>query len=130
MLVQALEQSQLAQAIQENRTLTELAYLSPEQASPGQFVDELSDLYGLGAVLYAIVTGRPPFTGDSAAAVLQQIRSPARVTRPTALSADTPPALETVVLKLLAKRQEDRYQTPAELLSDLEPIAEAEEVAV
>ena len=130
MLAQALEKSQLAQAVLEHRSPGEVAFLSPEQATAGDFVDELSDLYGLGAVLYALLTGRLPFVGASAEAVLQQIRGPSRVTRPTAVSADIPAALETVVLKMLAKHQEDRYQTPAELLSDLEPIAEEEGVAV
>jgi hypothetical protein len=126
MLAEALAGSQLAHAALEHRSPFDVAFLSPEQATPGAFVDHLSDLYGLGAVLYALVTGRPPFQGDSAAAVLQQIRGPSRAARPTTLNAAIPPALERIVLKLLAKHQEDRYQTPAELLADLEPITSAE----
>src|SRR5262249_42485554 len=103
--------------------LSELSYLSPEQADPGAFVDELSDLYGLGAVVYALLTGRPPFIGDSAEEVLEQVRGGTRVARPSALNPDVPAPLEKVVLKMLARRQEDRYQTPAELLADVVPIA-------
>jgi hypothetical protein len=123
MLGPALEGSQLEHAILEHRPLAELSYLSPEQADPGAFVDELSDLYGLGAVVYALLTGRPPFIGDSADEILEQVRGGTRAARPTALNPDVPPALEKVVLKMLARHQEDRYQTPAELLADVVPIA-------
>lgn len=123
MLGAVLEGSQLWQAVVEHRPAAELSYLSPEQADPGAFVDELSDLYGLGAVVYALLTGRPPFVGDTADEVLEQVRGATRVARPSAFNAAIPAALEKVVLKMLAKRQEDRYQTPAELLADLEPIA-------
>jgi serine/threonine-protein kinase len=123
MLGAALEGSQLGQAVLECRPASELGYLSPEQADPGAYVDELSDLYGLGAVVYALLTGRPPFVGDSAGEILAQVRGTSRVGRPSALNPAVPPALEKVVLKMLARRQEDRYQTPAELLADVEPIA-------
>jgi pSer/pThr/pTyr-binding forkhead associated (FHA) protein len=123
MLGTALVGSHLWRASQEIRPTAELAYLSPEQSDPGAYVDELSDLYGLGAVLFALLTGRPPYVGGTAAEILGQVRGPGRVVRPSSLNAAIPASLEQVVVKLLAKRQEDRYQTPAELLSDLEPIA-------
>jgi pSer/pThr/pTyr-binding forkhead associated (FHA) protein len=124
MLGSILEGSRLWKAAQELRTPAEIGYLAPEQADQGAFVDELSDLYGLGAVVYALLTGRPPFAGDDADAVLEQVRSAPKVKRPSALNPDLSPALEKVVLKLLARRQEDRYQTAAELLDAVEPIAE------
>jgi serine/threonine-protein kinase len=130
MLGAVLEGSQLAKAAAEHRPAADLGYLPPEQAEPGAFVDELSDIYGLGAVAYALLTGRPPFVGDSAAEVLKQIRGGARVPRPSSLNPAVPGPLEKVVMKMLARRQEDRYQTPAELLEDLEPIAADLEVAV
>lgn len=123
MLDAALAGSELAEAVQAYRTPAEVAYLSPEQATPGAFVDESSDAYALGAVLYALLTGRPPFLGKTAEEVLAQIRDTARVERPTTLNRGVPAALEAAVMKLLAKHPEDRYATPAELLSDLEPIA-------
>jgi pSer/pThr/pTyr-binding forkhead associated (FHA) protein len=128
MLGAVLEGSQLWQAAQEHRPAAELCYLAPEQAEAGAFVDDTADLYNLGAVTYALLTGRPPFVGDTAEEVLEQVRGPTRVARPAAFNPDIPPRLEKVVLKMLAKRQEDRYQTPAELLADLEPIA-AEQAA-
>jgi|GEM_PF-2003064 pSer/pThr/pTyr-binding forkhead associated (FHA) protein len=124
MLGSALEGSQLGQAVVGFRTSSQVAYLSPEQATPGAFVDESSDLFGLGAVLYVLLTGRAPFVGDSAEKVLEQLRGSTRVAKPTTLNAEIPPAVERIVLKLLAKHQEDRYQTPGELISDLEPLVE------
>jgi serine/threonine-protein kinase len=122
MLDAVLEGSQLAQAVQEHRPLAELGYLAPEQADPEAYVDELSDLYNLGAVVYALLTGRPPFVGDTAEEVLEQVHT-RRVPRVSTLNPDVPAALEKVVMKMLARRQEDRYQSPADLLADLKPVA-------
>ncbi len=92
-------------------------YLSPEQAR-GDPVDARSDVYSLGCVLYEIVTGEPPFTGDSPVAVAyQHVREdpipPSK--RHAGISAD----LDAVVLKALAKNPENRYQTAAEMRADL-----------
>ncbi len=126
----ALEGSQLWGAVLEHRPLVELAYLSPEQATPGAFVDELSDQYGLGAVLYTLLTGQPPFTGASAEEVLEQVRGGDRPERPTRLNPSVPATLEGIVLKMLTKHQEDRYPTPAEMLAELEPVAKEVGVAI
>ncbi len=92
-------------------------YLSPEQAR-GDPVDARSDVYSLGCVLYEILTGEPPFTGDSPVAVAyQHVREdpvpPSK--RHGGISAD----LDAVVLKALAKNPENRYQTAAEMRADL-----------
>ena len=92
-------------------------YLSPEQAS-GNPVDARSDVYSLGCVLYEILTGDPPFTGDTPIAVAyQHVREdpipPSE--RHQGISAD----LDAVVLKALAKNPENRYQTAAEMRADL-----------
>src|SRR5262249_40825728 len=118
MLGAALEGSALWQAAQESRPAAELAYLAPEQAEPGAFVDDLSDLYGLGAIVYALLTGRPPFLGDTADEILQQMRGRTKVARPGAFNPTVPAALEKVVMKMLTRRQEDRFQTPAEFLAE------------
>jgi eukaryotic-like serine/threonine-protein kinase len=92
-------------------------YLSPEQAR-GDSVDARSDVYSLGCVLYEMLTGEPPFVGDSPVAVAyQHVREdpvpPSR--RYEGISAD----LDAVVLKALAKNPENRYQTAAEMRTDL-----------
>jgi hypothetical protein len=130
MLGAVLEGSQLERAALEHRPASELGYLSPEQVTPGAFVDESSDVYGLGAVVYALLTGRPPFVGDKAEEVLKQVRTSARVPRPSALNPEVSPALEQVVMKMLARRQEDRYHAPAEMLADLKPIAAEQGIEV
>jgi serine/threonine-protein kinase len=122
----ALAGSRLLVAVLEKKLLAELPYLAPEQAEPGAFVDDLADLYAVGAVAYALATGRPPVTGGSPEDVLDAVRN-GRVVKPSAVYRKVPAAFEAVLLKLLAKAQEDRYPTPASLLEDLEPLVETHE---
>ncbi|MGB0438130.1 MAG: Stk1 family PASTA domain-containing Ser/Thr kinase [Mycobacterium sp.] len=92
-------------------------YLSPEQAR-GAKVDARSDVYSLGCVLYEILTGEPPFVGDTPVAVAyQHVREdPAP---PSTRNSGISPELDAVVLKALAKNPDNRYQTAAEMRSDL-----------
>lgn len=87
------------------------AYMSPEQALGGH-ADERSDIYALGCVLYATLTGRPPFAGESAAAILYQHVS-ADPTPPCAANPRVAPQLEALVLQMLAKEPEARPQSAA-----------------
>jgi serine/threonine protein kinase len=94
------------------------AYLAPEQAQ-GRPVDERSDLYALGCVLYELLTGAPPFAGDSPVAVAarQVTEEP---TPPSHRNPRVGAALEAVVLRSLAKQPADRYQSAAAMAQDLE----------
>jgi eukaryotic-like serine/threonine-protein kinase len=94
------------------------SYLSPEQAQ-GQPVDGRSDIYSLGCVLYEMVTGRPPFLGDSPVAVAskQVLEQP---TQPSRLNSDVTADLDAVILRALAKNPENRYQSAEEMRADLE----------
>lgn len=101
-------------------TLGTVAYMSPEQAR-GQEVDGRSDLYSLGTVLYEMVAGRLPYSGDYEQAVLYGILNEAPEPL-TALRTGVPMQLEWVVNKLLAKEAEYRYQSAAGLLADLKSL--------
>ena len=93
-------------------------YFSPEQAR-GESVDARTDLYSTGVVLYELLTGRPPFRGDTAVAVAYQHVSEAPVA-PNVLNPAVSPALNAVVLHALAKDRFERFQTAAEFRQDLE----------
>ena len=97
-----------------------LAYMSPEQAS-GERIDHRSDLWALGVVLYEMLTGRQPFTGDSLEALFHAILWP-KPERVTALRPEVPPGLEALVHRLLEKNPADRYQDAVALMAELEAV--------
>jgi serine/threonine-protein kinase len=93
-------------------------YLSPEQAR-GETVDARSDIYSTGCLLYELLTGRPPFVGDSPVSVAyQHVREEARP--PSQLNPEVTQAVDHIVAKSLAKRTDDRYQSAADMRKDLE----------
>lgn len=94
------------------------SYLSPEQAQ-GQPVDGRSDIYSLGCVVYEMVTGRPPFLGDSPVAVASKQVLEQPIT-PSKLNGDVTPDLDAVILRALAKNAANRYQSAEEFRADLE----------
>jgi serine/threonine protein kinase len=118
----ALVGSTLQQQTWERKFLAELPYLSPEHVDPDARVDDLSDQYCLGAVVYALLTGRPPFAGESPDEIIEKIRD-ARPGRPKEAQRSLPDAFQAVVLRMLAKHPEERYPAPGPLVADLEAIA-------
>jgi tetratricopeptide (TPR) repeat protein len=116
-LALAVDLSRLTQAGMMVGTVT---YMPPEQAMGGNVTARV-DLYSLGAMLYEMVTGRPPFVGDDSIAIIgQHINTPP--VSPTWHRADLPPALETLILQLLEKDPEKRPESAAVVLQALEAI--------
>ncbi|MGX7823723.1 Stk1 family PASTA domain-containing Ser/Thr kinase [Actinokineospora sp. 24-640] len=92
-------------------------YLSPEQAR-GESVDARSDVYAAGCVLFELLTGEPPFTGDSPVAVAyQHVREDPRP--PSQLNPRVSPQLDAIVLKAMSKGAANRYQSAAEMRADI-----------
>jgi serine/threonine-protein kinase len=96
------------------------AYMAPEQAAGSKTLDHRADIYAVGIVAYEMLTGRPPFTGDSPEVILaaQLTKKPA----PISQRRNIPPALASLVMRCLAKYPADRWQTVDELLARLDAI--------
>lgn len=103
---------------QTNAVIGTAQYLSPEQAR-GEQVDTRSDLYSTGCMLFELLTGRPPFQGDSPVAVAYQ-HVGQEPQRPSEVATDVPDVLDRITLKALTKDREQRYSTAAEFRRDLE----------
>jgi serine/threonine protein kinase/ActR/RegA family two-component response regulator len=99
-------------------------YMAPEQWVDASGVDIRADLYSLGCTFYFLLVGRPPFPGDRPMEKMlkHSIEQPAP---PEQARADVPPSVGAVLARLMAKRADDRYQTPAELVAVLEQAAAA-----
>jgi len=93
-------------------------YMAPEQVA-GKHVDERADIYALGVILYEMLTGRVPFTGESAIAIgFQQLKDPPPA--PRSINPQIPEEVERIILKALEKNPIDRYRTAGELQKDFE----------
>ncbi|MER3416635.1 MAG: hypothetical protein C4297_10535 [Gemmataceae bacterium] len=123
-LARVLAERQELHLTQTGVTMGTPLYMSPEQVE-GRPVDHRSDLYSLGVTCYHLLTGQPPFSGENAFVVaLHHVQ-----TQPIALRQlrpEIPEALEAIVLRLMAKRPEDRYQSARELLADLKTVSESQ----
>ena len=103
-------------------------YLSPEQAR-GETVDARSDLYSAGCLMYELLLGRPPFTGESPVSVAYQHVREAPVP-PSQLDPSIGPEIDAIVLKALAKEPDDRYQSAREMKSDITRVLAGEQATV
>lgn len=113
----------IARVMNKSNTLTKEAlgsvhYISPEQAKGGH-TDNRSDLYSLGVVMYEMMTGRPPYDGESPVAVaIQHISGGAAL--PSALNPNIPRGLEQIIMKAMALDPKDRYDSATQMLQDME----------
>jgi serine/threonine protein kinase len=101
------------------------AYMAPEQAQ-GTGVDHRTDVYGVGAVLFATLTGRPPFEAETLQAVVLAVLT-GEAPLPRSVNPDIPENLELVIQRAMARKKEDRYQTMGALRGALEPFAGMDE---
>ena len=113
----------IARVMSESNTLTKEAlgsvhYISPEQAKGGQ-VDNRSDLYSLGVVMYEMTTGRPPYDGETPVAVaIQHING--KATMPSMLNPNVPGGLEQIIVRSMERNPGKRYPSASALLTDLD----------
>jgi serine/threonine protein kinase len=121
MLAKALEGNLAQKVTRQGSLVGDVGYMAPERTRGAGEIDGRSDLYGLGATVYALMTGRPPFTAHSLPELITRIRT-AEPEKPRKYQMAVPDLFQGVVLKLLAKRPDERYQTAKELLVDLERV--------
>jgi serine/threonine protein kinase len=129
MLAKALEGQLAEQVTGQGELVGDLIYMSPERTQSNAEVDQRSDIFSLGATLYTLLAGRPPFESRSFPDLIMKIRR-GQPQSPRQFQPGLPELFERAVLKMLSKQPADRYQTPQNLLTDLERIADREGIAV
>ncbi len=102
------------------------AYMSPEQSADATNVDKRADIYSLGCTFYALLTGKPPFDGNTMLEVITKHRVE-KIVRPERIISGLPTVLGDVIEKMTAKKPEDRYQDLEDLIDDLEVYLELRE---
>jgi serine/threonine-protein kinase len=129
MLAKALEGTRAQQITRPGELVGDVTWMAPERTRGTDDEDGRSDLYGLGATVYALLTGRPPFTGATLVEKITRIRQ-TEPEKPTKFQMSIPARFEGVVLRLLAKDPAGRHATAAELLADLERVGKVHGVTV
>lgn len=129
MFAKALEGTLAHQITRPGELIGDVAYMSPERTRGTGEIDGRSDLYGLGATVYALIAGRPPFAGGSLPELIGKIRS-AEPEKPQKFQMAIPGQFQGTVMKLLAKQPQERFQTATELLADLERVGKFSGVSV
>ncbi len=113
-----LSRSEMRATMDGEKAIGSVHYISPEQAR-GELTDEKADLYSVGVVLYEMLTGRLPFEADNAVSVaIMQMQS--EPTMPHLINEDVPEGLEQITIKAMQKNADKRYQSAAEMLSDID----------
>ncbi len=121
MLAKGLQGALAQQVTQPGQLIGDLPYMSPERTQSDADVDGRSDLYGLGATLYALLTGRPPVEGEVLPVLVKNVREQVPES-PKKYQLAINDLFADLVMRLLEKRPEDRYQTPGALIKDLDRI--------
>ncbi len=121
MLAKGLQGALAQQVTQPGQLIGDLPYMSPERTRSDADVDCRSDLYGLGATLYALLAGRPPVEGEVLPVLVRNVREQVPES-PKKFQLAVNDHFADAVMKLLEKRPEDRYQTPAALWKDLDRV--------
>jgi len=98
------------------------SYMPPEQAIDASKIDHRADIYSLGCTLYFLLTGKPPYVAPTIMSILLKHREE-EIPKLSAVRPDSPPALDDLIVRMLAKRPENRVQQMAEVVSELEAIA-------
>jgi hypothetical protein len=115
----ALSKASDASVTSANLSMGTPAYMAPEQAKDAAKVDARADIYSLGCTLYDMLTGRPPFLGKTAVEVITK-HTVEPVTPPEKIVKDVPPTLSSILLKMMAKKPEERYASMDDVIHALE----------
>ena len=104
------------------------AYMSPEQIRGGEEIDFRSDMFSLGGVMYHMLTGKRPFGGSTAFALMEEILG--KQPPPSSLQPGVPPAMDGIVLRALGKSRDERFETWDEFAATLEPMLSEEDATI
>ena len=121
MLAKALEGTNAKQITQPGQLIGDVPYMAPERTKDGSEVDTRSDIYGLGATCYALLTGKPPAEGETLPQIVDSVRN-GTPKNPKESQLSINENFASCVMQMIAKDPADRYQTPSDLVVELEQI--------